>query len=116
MSDSTTSSPIVCSTGETVSSYPAYLQTHHWGQLKKRKAWFSHSCCLCGETQRIELHHLNYDRIGHERNEDVRWLCRECHQQVHDGTIPSEIIADDIVRCDTLEQVVAYKLEARARG
>jgi hypothetical protein len=30
-----------------------------------------------------DLHHRNYDRLGHERFDDLIPLCRACHEQLH---------------------------------
>lgn len=31
----------------------------------------------------MNLHHRTYKRIGEERVNDLRWLCRGCHQLAH---------------------------------
>jgi hypothetical protein len=31
----------------------------------------------------LELHHLNYERVGSELPEDLKALCRECHGKTH---------------------------------
>jgi 5-methylcytosine-specific restriction endonuclease McrA len=35
----------------------------------------------CGHSGH-ELHHLTYDRLGHERYEDLVPLCPDCHQMI----------------------------------
>lgn len=41
--------------------------------------------CLCGEDDysKLHLHHKTYERLGHERIEDLSWLCVGCHTAVH---------------------------------
>ena len=43
------------------------------------------ACERCHDEQvRLELHHLNYDNLGHEKDEDVILLCIPCHEAEHD--------------------------------
>ena len=34
------------------------------------------------------LHHLTYERVGNESDEDLRLLCKECHHEAHRVKIP----------------------------
>lgn len=65
------------------STYSRYLRSPHWRRLrqqfKRERGW----TCKCGETQRLELHHLTYERLGHERLDDLQPLCPDCHALVH---------------------------------
>jgi hypothetical protein len=64
--------------------YRAYLKTRHW-------QWFSldiidkrgAKCERCGSPERIEVHHLTYERLHHELPSDVIVLCRKCHAGIH---------------------------------
>jgi hypothetical protein len=41
--------------------------------------------CECGDHgQDVEVPHLTYERLGHERPEDVVVLCPACHRERHD--------------------------------
>lgn len=37
-------------------------------------------CRHCHRSGRLEVHHLNYDRLGHERLSDLVALCPKCHR------------------------------------
>ncbi len=37
---------------------------------------------VCG-AHPVDLHHVDYQRLGEERDEDLRSLCRSCHGGVH---------------------------------
>jgi hypothetical protein len=37
-------------------------------------------CGAYGSTERVQLHHRDYSRLGRERNADVGWACDRCHQ------------------------------------
>ena len=41
-------------------------------------------CEQCGARDRLDVHHLTYDRFGgDERMSDLRVLCRPCHNKAH---------------------------------
>jgi len=70
--------------------YAEYLQSDHWKNLRARKrASVTKSvgkcrCAICASTERIETHHLRYRNIYDVQLDDLRLLCRECHQTAHD--------------------------------
>ena len=44
-------------------------------------------CEDCGRSdaaRHFDIHHLTYERHGHEDPDDVLWLCRDCHDLRHD--------------------------------
>lgn len=41
-------------------------------------------CSRCGTGQSIHLHHLSYERMGDELNDDLMPLCVGCHDRVHE--------------------------------
>lgn len=66
-------------------AYRAYLQTHHWRELKKRKrAETPKECVFCKSGNSVQLHHMIYRSTFDETLlEDTCWLCRLCHQTFH---------------------------------
>lgn len=65
--------------------YYEYIQSRSW----KRKADAAkeaagHRCRVCnrGEEDGVTLdaHHRTYERLGHERPDDITVLCRDCHE------------------------------------
>jgi len=40
-------------------------------------------CEECGETKKLEVHHVNYDNFGNELYEDLKILCKKCHTNFH---------------------------------
>ena len=66
-------------------SYADYLRCDHW--VTFRSVYFtSHDkiCLHCRSINKIQLHHLTYNRLGCERYDDVVPLCQHCHARVHD--------------------------------
>src|SRR5947207_3117264 len=63
-----------------------YLRSDHWretrlGALDRAE----HRCQVCNRTERLDVHHRTYERIGEERPADLTVLCRRCHDLFHSG-------------------------------
>lgn len=65
--------------------YTDYLQTLHWGAIRKRALKRARQKCqLCNsENAVLNVHHNNYERRGKERITDVIVLCQACHAKHH---------------------------------
>lgn len=76
---------IRCSTGEVAVDYDTYLHTNHWRLLRERLYLkYGKTCQRCHKFTKVyQLHHLTYERIGHERDKDLRLVCIKCHEQLH---------------------------------
>jgi uncharacterized protein CbrC (UPF0167 family) len=60
------------------------LKSDHWQQFR-REWWIGHpgaACAFCGMGGPMDLHHLTYERIGHELWSDVVPVHRSCHRAV----------------------------------
>jgi len=68
-------------------TYKGYLETYHWQLL--RNATFEYygkrcyDCHISHWWSHLEVHHESYKNRGHERLEDVKPLCRNCHRKRH---------------------------------
>ena len=63
----------------------AYLKSDKWKQLCKQvKERDGNKCVISGETNNLEIHHLNYINLGNEQLSDLVTLSRKCHQLQHD--------------------------------
>ena len=63
--------------------YLARIASPGWRRLKERLIEVrGHVCEECGSEHRaLDVHHLSYDRLGHERMSDLQLLCRDCHEE-----------------------------------
>ena len=63
--------------------YLRYLRSPEW-QARRRAVWSRAKgrCERCGAPGR-DVHHLTYERVGAERLDDLRLLCRRCHCLAH---------------------------------
>jgi 5-methylcytosine-specific restriction endonuclease McrA len=69
----------------TKSEYRKYLKSPHWLETREAaKERANHFCEECFSTQRLEVHHLTYKNLGREEPNDLKVLCRDCHQAAHD--------------------------------
>lgn len=63
--------------------YAEYLLTNHWQETRKQRLEKDrYRCVLCPAPAR-DVHHLDYSRRGFEEMEDLRSLCRPCHETAH---------------------------------
>lgn len=66
--------------------YGEYLKSKEWRVKRaKRLKIDKYICQTCQESDisKMEVHHKNYDRVGHENiKEDLITLCNACHNAV----------------------------------
>ena len=61
------------------------MQSQYWFDLKQyRLALANYVCESCGTSGPLELHHVDYSNLLAENINDVRVICRQCHQAIHD--------------------------------
>ena len=69
-----------------------YLSSKHWRTFRRGiivdnkgrcDKCNKHLMMFGGNLTFLDVHHLTYKRIWHEKPEDVRLLCRECHEDEH---------------------------------
>lgn len=66
------------------SRYQDYLRSSHWRALRlKVLERDGHRCKGCRRKDRLEVHHLTYERLGRELSEDLITLCQRCHATEH---------------------------------
>ena len=62
-----------------------HMQSQYWFDLKQyRLALANYVCESCGTSGPLELHHVDYSNLLAENINDVRVICRQCHQAIHD--------------------------------
>ena len=65
--------------------YREYMQSKAW--KSKRLAaikYHGSKCAVCGSQRSLQVHHLTYERLGHERMTDLEVLCKGCHGLEHE--------------------------------
>lgn len=73
--------------------YRTYMTSVAW-KIKKDQYWHSRSrksCYKCGKTRKrnaygqkygLQLHHVDYTRLGNEELSDLVPVCAPCHKQI----------------------------------
>ena len=69
-------------------TYKRYLRTQNWQKLRFEVLKRSGGACeRCGyrpyKRGGLQIHHLSYDRVGHESLEDLIAICPRCHMELH---------------------------------
>jgi len=63
-----------------------YLNSIEWEALKLLRLIIAKDQCeCCGATSQLELHHITYERLTCEDIDDLRVVCRSCHQNIHEA-------------------------------
>lgn len=64
--------------------YERYLQTALWHRRRNvALSQAKYRCSRCQVNRDLQVHHLSYERLGAELDEDLRVLCRGCHLGHH---------------------------------
>jgi hypothetical protein len=62
--------------------YQEYLRSNHWRTTRHRVLDRYGCICSCG-CKATHIHHLSYERLGHEWYCDLIPLCPSCHGRLH---------------------------------
>lgn len=85
--------------------YEDYLNTDHWrrvrtamliahrGRCQATTCWQMDSYWF--DEKWLHVHHMTYKNRGNERFADLRLVCRDCHNKIHDGI--TDIFPDHLV-------------------
>ena len=63
--------------------YLLYLRSKPWAKIRGRLISKHGGCVECGCEFNLEVHHLTYERLFNERDEDLKLLCHTCHVRAH---------------------------------
>lgn len=87
-----------------MTSYEDYLLSPEWRVLRRLALEaVGHRCVICDGTRDLQVHHRNYERLGHERLPDLTVLCDDCHAVFHEA----ERLASGMVVVPDLERATA---------
>ena len=74
-------------------TYSLYLRSARWKTLRfKRISESKFKCESCRSTEKLEAHHLTYDRIFREQMDDLMTLCAYCHDKA-EGFVKSGLLS-----------------------
>jgi len=71
---------------EAIEAHRRYIQSDEWKARRLRALELGgNHCRVCGATEKLEVHHLTYTRLGYEDDDDLMVLCSLCHREVTRG-------------------------------
>lgn len=66
--------------------YEEYMRSPAWAAKRQQRLELDgHKCRTCGctfEERPLQVHHVTYERLGHEELSDLITLCRSCHEAI----------------------------------
>ena len=70
--------------GRTYVDYREYIESDEWSKKRlARVKMDGYKCQMCGTAKNLVVHHITYDRLGHESLDDLITLCHNCHEKIH---------------------------------
>jgi hypothetical protein len=65
------------------SKYETYMDSDEW-RIKRNEMIKKYKCCqVCSSVSNLHCHHLTYDNLFNEKEEDLVILCSICHKEEH---------------------------------
>lgn len=78
-------------------NYYEYMASEAWGEKRfQRMKADGFKCARCGSESSLQVHHLTYERLGHEDMDDLITLCKSCHAKSHKKVKPRKENTHDI--------------------
>jgi 5-methylcytosine-specific restriction endonuclease McrA len=69
---------------EPKNKYQLYLKSPQWFLIRNWLFYFrGEKCQECGSTKDLQVHHLNYYHIFNEMPDDLKIVCKQCHELIH---------------------------------
>lgn len=65
--------------------YTAYILSPKWKARRVQAIARAGGCCeMCGDCDApLDVHHLTYRHFKHESLDELKAVCRSCHQKIH---------------------------------
>jgi len=63
--------------------YNEYIKSKEWRKRRLKYLLKNTVCEHCGTRDNLHVHHLIYDNLGMELDEDLQTLCKNCHKKEH---------------------------------
>lgn len=74
--------------------YYTYIKSAHWKRFRyyllKKRGFRCEKCGIVRPAWCFHIHHLTYERLGHELQSDLMVLCAGCHQDTHTDFVTEE--------------------------
>lgn len=64
-------------------TYIDYMNSFEWKILRDRLIIERKHCKLCESNKDLQVHHITYENLKNEKDEDIILLCKNCHEKEH---------------------------------
>jgi len=79
-----------------LSNYKEYLKTKEWIEIRNRiYKRDNNKCVICDSKLNLNCHHISYENIYNEKDEDLITLCNICHNNEHNKINAMELSVND---------------------
>lgn len=93
--------------------YHTYLASREWSLLREEvRKRSGNTCEHCFMAPQQAVHHLTYERIGHEELEDLLAVCNPCHEYLSGKSSVNPLSAFGVVG----EAIITTAIPARRAG
>lgn len=67
--------------------YYEYIRSDMWKERKRlfMKKWYNRFCYTCETSTQLQVHHLSYEHVGCEYDDELCTLCSTCHSLLHEN-------------------------------
>lgn len=67
------------------------MNSDEWKARRQEKLKSSgFKCELCGSAINLNVHHITYEHLGYEPDEDLLVVCQPCHEKLHKEDLKNE--------------------------
>lgn len=80
---------------------------------RSRRLIQKQSCCVCGSTSRLEVHHIDHDPY-HYTEDNLEVLCSKCHKQRHGILSKLAVFSDPVISIVFVGNREVYDVEMEA--
>lgn len=66
--------------------YAEYLKSDKWIQRRDLIREQRKFCEICRSDKDLHVHHITYENLGKEKDDDLVLVCKDCHYAIHKGS------------------------------
>jgi hypothetical protein len=96
--------------------YNEYILSSDWQRIRRERLQKDgFRCVRCARRHELQVHHLTYERLGHERIDDLVTVCVRCHNDIDFADQRSEITEQMALQAAPVTEV-EWRARLEAKG
>lgn len=69
-------------------NYYQYLDSNRWKKKREQVLKAANfKCSVCGSAKNLCVHHITYENLGYENDDDLMVVCKKCHERIHENDL-----------------------------